>query len=102
MMRNEAMVVTVPSAYSEGDVTFSVMLQVSSGSWSQPPSALSYQWQRCNSNGRLCTPISGATASSYTAAAADSGHTLLVVVQASLSAGAQQAAALSARTAVVS
>jgi large repetitive protein len=77
-------------------------LQVSSGSWSQPPSALTYQWQRCNSNGRLCTPITGATASSYTATAADSGHTLLVVVQASLSAGAQQAAALSAHTAVVS
>ena len=75
-------------------------LQVSSGSWSQPSSALTYQWQRCNTNGRLCTPITGATASSYTAAAADTGHTLLVVVQASLSAGAQQAV-LSLHTPVV-
>ena len=28
-----------------------------------PPSSLAYQWQRCNANGRLCTPIAGATAS---------------------------------------
>ena len=31
MMRNEIKVVTVPSAYSDGEVTFSVMLQISSG-----------------------------------------------------------------------
>jgi hypothetical protein len=32
MMTKEITVVTVPSAYSEGDVTLSVMLQISSGS----------------------------------------------------------------------
>ncbi len=31
MIRNEARVVTVPSAYKPGEVTFSVMLQISSG-----------------------------------------------------------------------
>src|SRR5207249_7082880 len=66
-------------------------LQASGGSWSQPPSALGYQWQRCNANGRLCVPIDGATASAYTATAADTGHTLLVLETASLN-GAQQAA----------
>jgi hypothetical protein len=74
-------------------------LQVSSGSWSQPPSALGYQWQRCNANGRLCTPISGATAITYTAAAADTGHTLLVVVAGTFN-GAQQPV-LSTHTTVV-
>jgi hypothetical protein len=74
-------------------------LQASGGSWSQPPSAVGYQWQRCNPNGRLCAPIDGATASTYMAAAADTGHTLLVVETASLN-GAQQAA-LSTHTGVV-
>ncbi len=31
MITNDTMVVTVPSAYSDGEVTFSVMLQISSG-----------------------------------------------------------------------
>ena len=74
-------------------------LQVSSGSWSRPPSALTYQWQRCNTNGRLCTPIDGATASSYTVAAADSGHTLVAVVHATSGAAAQDA--FSSATALV-
>ena len=57
-------------------------LQVTAGSWSQTPTALSYQWQRCNANGRLCTPVTGATGATYTITAADAGHALLAVVQA--------------------
>jgi hypothetical protein len=56
-------------------------VQVSGGSWSQVPTSFSYQWQRCNANGRLCAPIAGATSSSYAVVAADSGHTLLALVQ---------------------
>jgi hypothetical protein len=82
-----------------GTATTGEMLQVSSGGWSQPPSALSYQWQRCNANGRLCTPITGATASSYTVTADDSGHTLVAVVHATAATAMQDA--LSAATAVV-
>jgi hypothetical protein len=74
-------------------------LQASSGSWSNAPSSLAFQWQRCNANGRLCTPIAGATAGTFTASAADSGHTLLVVVTGSLN-GVDQPA-LSTHTAVV-
>ena len=51
-------------------------LQVSAGSWSPTPAAVGYQWQRCNPNGRLCTPIPGATASTYAVTAADTGHAL--------------------------
>jgi hypothetical protein len=75
-------------------------LQVSNGSWSQTPTAFAYQWLRCNANGRLCTPIDGATAAAYTATSADSGHALVATVTATFN-GAQQEA-LSAHTAVVS
>ena len=40
-------------------------LQVTNGAWNQTPTSIGYQWQRCNPNGRLCTPVPGATASSY-------------------------------------
>jgi hypothetical protein len=56
-------------------------LQVNPGSWSQTPSAYGYRWQRCNANGRLCTPITAAAAG-YTVTAADSGHVLVAIVQA--------------------
>lgn len=75
-------------------------LQVSNGSWSQTPTAFAYQWLRCNANGRLCTPIDGATAAAYTATSADSGHTLVATVTATFN-GAQQAA-LSTHTAAIS
>src|SRR5262249_5660316 len=75
-------------------------LEVSGGSWSQPPTALTYQWERCNPNGRLCAPIAGATAATYAVTAADSTHTLLVAVTATLNTAQQ--VALSVHTGVVS
>jgi hypothetical protein len=96
---NAGLVSTAQPAIS-GTTVPGQALQVSSGGWSQPPTALAYQWERCNSNGRLCTPIDGAVASSYTATAADSGHTLVVTVTGTLN-GVQQAA-LSAHTSTVS
>jgi hypothetical protein len=57
-------------------------VSVSTGTWSPAASAFSYAWQRCNANGRICTPISGATLATYTVVAADSGHQLLALVQA--------------------
>jgi hypothetical protein len=57
-------------------------LEVGGGSWSQTPTAFSYQWQRCNANGRLCAPIPDAHDAAYTATAADAGHRLVVLVQA--------------------
>jgi hypothetical protein len=66
-------------------------LQVSSGAWNQPPTALAYQWQRCNANGRLCSPIAGATAAAYTVTAADAGHTLLATVTGTLNSVEQAA-----------
>jgi hypothetical protein len=66
-------------------------LQATAGSWSETPVALSYQWQRCNANGRLCTEIAHATAAGYAVTAADAGHTLLAIVQATAGARSQSA-----------
>jgi hypothetical protein len=55
---------------------------VSSGTWSPVAKAYSYAWQRCNGNGRICVPIVGATLATYTVVAADRGHQLLAIVQA--------------------
>ena len=75
-------------------------LKVSAGSWNQAPAALTYAWQRCNPNGRLCIPIAGATASTYALTAADAGHALLALVQARANGVSQ--ATLSVATAIVS
>jgi len=64
-------------------------LQVATGSWSQTPSVLGYRWLRCNANGRICAAIAGANAAAYTVTAADSGHALVAVVQASAGAVTQ-------------
>ena len=57
-------------------------LQVTTGAWSPMPTSLTYSWQRCNANGRICAAIAGANASAYTAGAADVGHALVALVQA--------------------
>jgi hypothetical protein len=75
-------------------------LIVSKGTWTTTPAAYTYAWQRCNENGRVCTPIPGATTSSYTVAAADAGHALLARVTAR--AGSQSQAAFSTAVAVPS
>jgi hypothetical protein len=55
---------------------------VSNGVWTSAPSAYTYSWLRCNVNGRVCVPITGATQTTYRLTAADSGHAVIAVVQA--------------------
>jgi hypothetical protein len=76
-----------------GTPTAGQTLQVSAGTWSQPPTAYAYQWQRCNANGRVCTAVTGATGAAYVVTAADAGHALVAVVTAT--AGASTQASLS-------
>jgi hypothetical protein len=71
-------------------------LTVSAGTWAQTPSSLVFAWQRCNANGRICSPIVGATAAKYVPVAGDVGHELVALVTATIG-GATQAA-LSAAT----
>ena len=55
-------------------------LNESHGSWiPKSPSGYSYQWQDCDASGNACSAIAGATSQSYTATAADVGHTLRVL-----------------------
>lgn len=74
-------------------------LQVTTGAWSPTPAGVSYTWQRCNANGRLCAPIAGANGSSYTVAEADVGHSIVALVAATFGTATQSA--LSTATATV-
>ena len=68
-----------------GTTTAGQTLTSSTGAWSgSPPISYSYQWARCTS---LCSPIGGATSSSYTLTGADAGARIAVVVSAINSAG---------------
>lgn len=58
------------------------ILLVSNGVWTSAPTSYTYSWLRCNANGRICAPITGATQTTYTATAADAGHAIVAVVQA--------------------
>jgi hypothetical protein len=74
-------------------------LTASTGTWSGSPTSYAHQWRRCDAAGAACSSISGATAATYVAAAADVGSTLRVVVTAQNSGGSTSAA--SAQTGVV-
>jgi hypothetical protein len=75
-----------------GTATQGQELSTSTGSWTgYPAPSFAYQWERCNTSGQGCAPITGATAATYTLSAADTGSTVLVVVTASNSAGSAQA-----------
>src|SRR5207237_801098 len=63
------------------------------------PISYTYQWQRCDSSGNNCNPISAATSSTYTATSNDLGNALVATVTALNSGGS--ATAVSAPTAVV-
>ena len=79
-----------------GTVAVGQQLQASPGTWTGTPApTFTYQWQDCDSGGNNCSPIPGATASSYTIQAGDGGDTLEVVVTGSNSAGSSQAASSS-------
>ena len=83
-----------------GTATQGQTLSTGTGSWSGSPApSYTYQWQDCSSTGGSCTNIPSATASSYTLAPGDVGHTIVAVVTATNSQG--QASASSAPTAVV-
>ncbi len=67
------------------------LLTASTGTWSNSPSAYSFQWRRCDSTGANCAAIAGATAQTYALGSADFGSTLRVVVTASNTGGAATA-----------
>lgn len=75
-------------------------LSATPGTWSGSPTpSFTYQWQRCNTSAANCAPISGASAPTYAAVAADVGSRLEVAVTATDSGGSTTAS--SAATSVV-
>src|SRR5215218_4652502 len=52
------------------------------GTWANVPTSYAYQWLRCDQTGNNCGAIAGATAKTYTVAAADANSTLRVRVTA--------------------
>jgi RHS repeat-associated protein len=62
--------------------TVGLRMSVSNGAWSNSPIAYGYQWEDCNSTGKACTPISGATNANYTPTESDLGHTVVAEVTA--------------------
>jgi hypothetical protein len=88
---------TVPTI--SGTARVGGVLNVGWGSWSPQPSGYKTTWLRCNANGRLCAPITGATSATYKPTAADTGHTLVASVVAT--SGAVTQAALTAATAPI-
>ncbi len=70
------------------------------GRWTNSPTSFTYQWERCDSSGRTCSAIAGASAQTYTLTAADLGHTIRVQETASNTHRSQRPA-ISAPTGVV-
>ena len=76
-------------------------LTVSRGSWTNNPRRSRYQWDDCDSSGRSCAAIGGATHQRYTLTSADVGHTIRVEETATNASGSSSPA-VSAATSVVS
>jgi len=84
-----------------GTATQGQVLAADPGVWSgTQPLTFTYQWRRCDPSGGSCTDIAGATAKTYTLAAADAGAQIRVAVTGVNSVGSSTAT--SASTATVS
>jgi prepilin-type N-terminal cleavage/methylation domain-containing protein len=82
-----------------GTVQEGQLLTAQNGTWSNSPTAYTYQWQRSTDSGANWSSISGQTAQTYFLASADAGNVVRVQVTATNSYGGTTAA--SAQTATV-
>ncbi len=88
------------AANARGTPTIGRIVSGFAGGWNaSPPPNLSLQWDRCNSAGGACNPISGATRPTYIPTSADISHTLRLRVAAANGSGTMTAS--SAPTAAV-
>lgn len=98
-----AVVVPIPATTSapvvSGTAAVGKTLSTSAGGWNTSAS-FAYQWQRCAASGSNCTPIVGATASTYPLVAADAGHTLVAAVSTTNAAATVRAFSAATQTVV--
>ena len=88
---------TISGTAAQGD-----RLTEHAGTWfSLTPASVALQWDRCDGAGAGCTPIAGATGSTYTLGAADVAHTIRVKETASNAGGAGNPASSPASAVVV-
>jgi hypothetical protein len=76
------------------------MLEANSGTWTNRPTSLGDQWERCDASGFGCSAIAGANGETYAVTASDLGSTIRVQESASNNAGSGPPAA-STQTALV-
>jgi YD repeat-containing protein len=74
-----------------GEPAVGVTMGVSNGKWSNTPIAYSYQWEDCDATETDCTPIPGATNSTYRVTEGDMTHALVAVVTATNGGGSASA-----------
>jgi len=79
---------SVPSI--SGNAWVGQTLTESHGTWTNNPTAYTYQWEDCDATGQSCSAISGATSQTYTLAATDFGDTIRVQETASNATGPGQ------------
>jgi hypothetical protein len=93
-------VVTAPYVGPLGEPAVGITYDTSAGTWTGTPTiSYAYQWYDCNATGTKCTPISGATGTSYVLAGSDLGRYLRATVTASNSGGSTLAISNLASTA---
>ncbi len=74
---------TVTGTNSGGHPVSGDTLTAARGSWTGDTSGgFSYQWQRCDTHGANCNPISGATSATYTVQPSDIGSTIVIDITA--------------------
>jgi len=66
-------------------------LTVTPAAWTSTSASVTYSWERCNANGRICAPIAGAAGATYVSVAADVGHALVAVATATAAGKTQTA-----------
>ncbi len=86
----------------KGPPTVGRTVTAATGTWTNSPTAYTYQWEDCNSLGESCLNISGATSSTYTPVTGDVGYTLRVIVTASNAGGSGTATSAATSAVTVS
>jgi len=83
-----------------GTPTQGQTLTASPGSWTNSPTSYSDQWEDCNTSGRDCSAIDGATGPQYKLTSSDVGHTIVVEETATNANGSSPPASSAATTVV--